>query len=160
MLSYGVRGEEAADVLFDDVVTEHDTDLVAVREVLGKQQRVGDTALTFLIRVLEVAEAQVFAVAQELEEVARMLATCHDHDLANARVHEALDRVIDHRPVVDREQVLVRDERERPQTRTEPAGEDDTFHDWLQMESRGRTMEVAFGFWLLVFDFWYLVFDF
>ena len=41
---------------------------------------------------------------------------------------EALDRIVDHRPIVDRQQVLVRDGRERPQARAEAPGEDDAPH--------------------------------
>ena len=41
---------------------------------------------------------------------------------------ERLDRVRDHRPVVDRQQVLVRDPRERMESAAGASGEDDALH--------------------------------
>ena len=48
-----------ADAAFDDVVAQHDADLLAVGEVLGQRQRVGDAAFAFLIGVVDVLEAEL-----------------------------------------------------------------------------------------------------
>ena len=63
-------------------------------------------------------------VAEQPEELARVGAAGDEHQLGDARVDERLDRVGDHRPVVDRQQVLVGDQRQRMQARTGAAGQD------------------------------------
>ena len=55
-----------------------------------------------------------------------------DEDLADAREHQHRQRVVDHRLVVDGQQLLRRGERDRMQTRAGAAGEDDAFHHGLQ----------------------------
>jgi hypothetical protein len=65
-----------------------------------------------------VANAQVLAVAQQLEEVAGVLAARDNQDVADAGVKQALDGVINHGPVVDRKKVLVGHHGERSQTRS------------------------------------------
>ena len=84
--------------------------------------------LTLLVGVFEVRDADLFAVAEELEEVPGVLAAGDDEDVLDAGVEEALDGVVDHRAVVDREEVLVGDEGERSEPCPEAAGEDDAFH--------------------------------
>ena len=51
-----------------------------------------------------------------------------DHDVLNSRVHQRLDRVINHRTVIDRQQVFVGDLGEREQSAACSSGENDTFH--------------------------------
>ena len=42
--------------------------------------------------------------------------------------HERLERIVNHRPVVDRQQMLVRHLGQRAQPRSETAGKNDAFH--------------------------------
>ena len=42
------------DVLLDDVVAQHDADLLAVGEVLGERERVGNPSFAFLVCVVDV----------------------------------------------------------------------------------------------------------
>ena len=67
-------------------------------------------------------------VAEQAEELAGVCATRHHHDLGNAGLHERLDGEGHHRPVVDRQQMLVGDAREGVQTRAATAREDDSLH--------------------------------
>ena len=73
-------------------------------------------------------EAEVLPVAQQLDDVADALAADDDHHLADAHRGQRLDRVVDHRPVVDRQQVLVGDDRQREQPRGGAAGQHDALH--------------------------------
>ena len=57
------------------------------------------------------------AVAEKAEKVSRRVAARHDHDLSNPGAAERLERIIDHRPIVDRKQMLVGNFRQRPQAR-------------------------------------------
>ena len=87
----------------------------------------GDPERAVLIAVGQV-ETELIAVTEELDDVADALAADDDHHLADPHPGEGLDRVVDHRPVVDRQEVLVRHDREREQPRRGPAGEDDALH--------------------------------
>ena len=52
-------------VSLDDVVAEHDADLVSVGEVFGERQSVRDAAFAFLVGVVDVFQPELFAVGEE-----------------------------------------------------------------------------------------------
>src|SRR5262245_46599665 len=112
----------------DQVVAEEDAQAVAFREGLCEGERSGDPALAFLVRVVEMREAELAPVPEEAQEVARVRPAGHEEDVADAGVDERLERIEDHRAVEDRQQVLVRDAREREETRAEPAREQNALH--------------------------------
>src|SRR5258708_6700786 len=56
-------------------------------------------------------------VAEQVDELPRMLLARHDQHLAHARALEQLQRVVHHRPLTDRQQMLVRDARQLLETR-------------------------------------------
>ena len=116
------------DVALDDVVAQHDADLLAVGEMFGQRQSVGDAAFAFLVGVVDVLQAELLAVGQQAQEIAGIPAAGDDQDVLDAGVHQRLDRVVDHRPVVDRQQMLVGDLGEREQAASRSSGQDDTFH--------------------------------
>src|SRR5215216_3060748 len=91
------------------VVAENDANWTISREVLDEGKRFGDAAFTFLVRVVEMFQAKRFAVSEQAEEFAGGAASGHYHDVGDARIHESLNRVIDHRLVVNREQMFVCD---------------------------------------------------
>ena len=79
-----------------------------------------------LHRVLQV-EAPALAVAQQLLEARRVLRRADDQDLADAGQHQHAERVVDHRLVVDRHQLLADRQRGRMQPGAGASGEDDAF---------------------------------
>src|SRR5207245_8936558 len=87
-----------------------------------------DAARPGLVRVEEAPDAELLAVAQEPQELACMRAACNEHDVGHTRLHERLDRVADHRPVVDRQEMLVGDLGQRMQPAACAAGEDYALH--------------------------------
>jgi len=88
---------------------------------------VRDPERAALVAIRQV-EPEVRAVREQLDDVADALPTDDDHDLADAHPGQGLQRVVDHRPVVDRQQVLVRHDREREQACGGPTREHDPFH--------------------------------
>ena len=110
-----------------DVVAEDAAERVVADEVAGQPDGVGDPERARLVAIGQV-DAERGAVRQQLDDVADALAADDDHHLADAHPGERLDRVVDHRPVVDRQQVLVGDDRQRVEPRGGPAGEDDALH--------------------------------
>ncbi len=116
------------DIALDDVIAEHDADLLTVGEVLGQRQRVGDSAFAFLVRVIDMFQTELFSVGQKPQKIARIAASGDNQNVPDARVDERLDRKIDHRTVVDRQQVFIGDLGEWEQATPGSAGEDDTLH--------------------------------
>src|SRR5947209_6174601 len=51
-----------ADRTFDQVVTQNDTDLLTIGEVLSESKRVRNTAFAFLISVVNVLQSELFAI--------------------------------------------------------------------------------------------------
>ena len=110
-----------------DVVAEHAAERVVADEVAGEADGVGDAERARLVAIGQV-EPERGAVGEQLDDVADALAADDDHDLADAHPGQRLDRVVDHRPVVDRQQMLVGDDRQRVEPRRGPAGENDALH--------------------------------
>ena len=120
--------DRQADRLLEHVVGQHHDDPVALPEALRQAQSVRDAALLLLVGVEEAVDPVVVPVPQQAEELARMCPPGDEHDLGDAGRDERLDGVRHHRPVVDRQQVLVRDAGERVEPSAFPAREDDALH--------------------------------
>ena len=91
-------------------------------------ERVGDAAFAFLIGVGDVLEAEVLAVGQQAQKIAGIFPAGDDHDVGDAGIDQRLDRVVDHRLVVDGQQVFVGDFGEGKEPAAGSAREDDAFH--------------------------------
>ena len=116
------------DVVLEDVVAEHDADPVAVGEIFAQSQRVGDPAFAVLIRIVDVLEAEVFSIPEQSQEVARRVPAGNEHDLFETGAAQRFERIVDHRLVVHRQQMLVRHLGERTKSSSEAAREDDALH--------------------------------
>ena len=123
------------DGALDDVVGQHDEHRVALGEVRGQAERLGDAARLLLVGVGQLVDAVLVPVAEQPQELAGMRAAGDQHDLVDAARHHRLDRPGDHRAVVDRQQVLVGDAGQRVQARTRAPGQDDTLHDRASVRS-------------------------
>src|SRR5271165_4288055 len=73
-------------------------------------------------------EPELAAIAQKPQEVAGRAAAGNDHDLRDSCPAERFERIVDHRLVVDRQQMLVGDLRQRPKPLSKTPGEDNAFH--------------------------------
>ena len=73
------------------------------------------------------ADAPLAAVAQQRLEARHFRLGGDDEDVANSGQHQRGQRIIDHRLIVDRQQLLGADDRQRPQPRSGAAGENDAF---------------------------------
>ena len=107
---------------------EDDADAIVVGEILAQPQRVGDPAFAFLIRVVDVLEAELAAVPQQAKKIARRVPAGDDHDVRDPGLREGFERIVDHRLVVHRQQMLIGDFGERAEPRTQASGEDDALH--------------------------------
>ena len=123
-----------------DVVAEDAAESVVADEVTGEADSVGDSERASLIPVREI-EAEMLAVREELDHISDALAADDDHDLPNSHAGQRGDRVIDHRPVEDRQQMLVGDDREREKASGRAARE----HETLQRGSSGVLIQSVAG---------------
>src|SRR5258708_30546371 len=52
----------------------------------------------------------------------------NEHDVGNSRMLQCLKRIKDHRLIIDRQKMLIRDKCERMQARPQSSGQNDAFH--------------------------------
>ena len=119
-----VAGEAVAE---EDVVPEDEGAGLPRDEPLADQERLGEAVRRGLLGVGE-REPEVRAVAEEPLEVRQVRRRRDDEDVADARHHEDGERVVDHRLVVDRQELLAGHERERVEPGTGAPGEYDALH--------------------------------
>ena len=120
----GALQEHRQVVAEEDVVAEHHGRGGAVEEVLGEDVGLREPLGLRLRDVLE-AHPPLAAVPEQPPELVLVLGRGDDDDLAQAGEHQHRQRIVDHRLVVERQQLL----RQRVGDRVEPgagaAGEDD-----------------------------------
>ncbi len=106
-----------------DVVGQENDTTVTGHEPLGQAKRLGDAAGLVLVGIQQALDAELLPVAEQAEKLARVSPTGDQHDLVHAGAHQRFDRVVDHRAVVDRKQVLVGDAGQRMESASGAAGE-------------------------------------
>ena len=122
--------------MLEDVVAEADDELLAAREVARHADDLRDPAGLdlHLVRQVEVEERLVararanVPVAEQVDELSRVLLARDEQHLADAEPLQELQRVVDHRPAADRQQVLVRDARQLLEPGRGAAGADEPLH--------------------------------
>ena len=124
----GARQVAGQAVAVEDVVAEHERARLAGGELLADGECLRQAVRRGLLGVGEV-HTVARAVPEQALEVGEVGRRGDDQDVPDARQHEGAKRVVDHRLVVDRQQLLGGHERERVQARAGPAGEDDAFHN-------------------------------
>ena len=73
-------------------------------------------------------DAVLAAIAQQRLETGRVSGGRNDKDILDARQHEGRQRIVDHRLVVDRQQLFAGDHGQRVKPGAGAAGENNTFH--------------------------------
>ena len=114
-------------VAVEDVVPEDERAGLAGGELIADHERLRQAVGAGLHGVGKV-HAVVRAVAQQALEVRQVGRGGDDQDIADAGHHEDGQRVVDHRLVVDRQQLLAGDGGERVEAGAGPAGKDDALH--------------------------------
>ncbi len=96
------------DAGLDDVVAENDADFLFLGKAFRQTQRVGNSSFTFLVRETYLLQPKILSVAEQPQKISGATATGNDQDVADSRVHQCLKRVVNHRFVIHRQQMLVR----------------------------------------------------
>ena len=113
-------------VAIEDVVTQHEGRVVVADEVGADDEGLGKAVRAGLDGVLQV-DAPLATVAEQLLEARGILRGGDDQDVANAGQQQRGQRVVDHRLVVDRQQLLGYRQGGRMEPGTGAAGEDEAF---------------------------------
>ena len=138
---HGARQVARQAVAVEDVVAEHQGARLAGDELLADGEGLRQAVRARLLGVGEV-NAVARAVPEQALEVGEVRRRGDDQDVPDARQHEGGQRVVDHGLVVDRQQLLAGDERERVQARARATREDDAFHR-LDLQSWAYTDDIS-----------------
>ena len=118
-------GAEAGAV--EDVVAEHEAD-VLVADVVGADREGLCEPVGRRLLCVGDRDAELAAVAEQALEAARLVRRRDHEDVTDAGEHERGERVVDHRLVVHRHELLADALRDRVEPRASAAGEDDPLH--------------------------------
>jgi hypothetical protein len=72
---------------------------------------------------------EVRAIREQAKKIAGILPSSYDNNVLDARIHERLDRIENHWPVENGQQMFIGDTRERVEARTLSASKDDALHE-------------------------------
>lgn len=114
-------------VSVEDVVAQDQGRGLAGAEVTAYDEGLRQAVGLGLLGVGE-RHAEVRAIPQQSLEVGEVRRGGDDQDVPYPRQHEGGERVVDHRLVIDRQQLLAGHARQRVQARARTAGEDDALH--------------------------------
>src|SRR5215831_8556026 len=81
-----------ANAALDDVVPQHDADLLPVGEMFSKTKRVRNAAFAFLVGIVNVVQAPLLTVGQQSQKVAGISASGDDQDVAHTGINQRLYR--------------------------------------------------------------------
>ena len=109
-----------------DVVAEHECGFRAADEGLADEKGLRESTGGRLYGVTEV-RAPLTAVAEKLTEARGILRGRNDQNVAHACQHERAERVVDHRLVVDWQELFRNRERGGVKARSRAARENDPF---------------------------------
>src|SRR5260370_35126396 len=101
------------DAGLDDVAAQNDADALSLGKTFRQTQRVGDSSFTFLISKTHLLQSKILPIAEQPQKIPRATASGNDQNVANPCFHQCLQREINHRLVIYRQQMLVRHSRER-----------------------------------------------
>ena len=110
-----------------NIVAQNERHRVVADEVASEHECLRQAVGLVLHGVLEAA-AKLRTVAQKLVKERRVVRSGDEQDFANSGLHQGRKRVVNHRLVVHRHQLLADAVRERMESGTGTAGQNDTFH--------------------------------
>ncbi|OIQ72078.1 hypothetical protein GALL_462990 [mine drainage metagenome] len=122
-------------VAVKNVVAQHQGTGCIADEVLADDECLRQAIRAGLHGVLQV-EAPVAAVTEQLLEARGILRRGDDENVLNPGQHQGTERVVDHRLVVNRKQLLGNNLGHRVETGTGAAGEDDAFSGGWRVGNR------------------------
>ena len=114
-------------VAVEDVVAQDHCAAVVADELFTEDESLSQAVRGRLDLILQM-DAVLATIAQQRLEAGRVGRGRDDEDVLDARQHEGGQRIIDHRLVVDGQQLFAGDHRQRIEPGAGTAGQNDTFH--------------------------------
>ena len=111
----------------EDVVAQDHGAAVVANELLAQDKRLGQAVGAGLDLVLQM-QAVLAAVTQQRLKARGVGGGGDDQNVLNARQHQGRQRIVDHRLVIDGQQLFGCDHRQRVKSGAGAAGQDNTFH--------------------------------
>jgi len=111
----------------EDVVTQHERNFVVTDERFTDDERLGQPFRGRLNLIRQV-DSQFRTVAEQSLERVVILWSRNDQDIPNSSRHEGGKRVVDHRLVVDGDQLLAGCFGDWPKPAAGSSGQNDAFH--------------------------------
>ena len=124
----GVLQDLGEAVAVEDVIAEDHRAAVVADELLAEDECLCQTVRRGLDLILQM-DAVLAAIAQQRLETGRVGGGRNNQDVLNARQHEGGQRIVDHRLVVDRQQLFAGDHGQRVKPGAGAAGENNAFHN-------------------------------
>jgi len=109
-----------------DVIAQHQSAGGGADELFSNQESLGQAVRAGLNGVVQIY-APLAAVAQQLLKARRVLRRADDQHVADARQHQSAQRVVNHRLVINGQQLLADRQRGRVQPGAGAARQDDAF---------------------------------
>lgn len=120
-------------VAVEEIVAEDERDRVFADEVGADEKRLGEALWAQLLGVGE-THADVAAVAQQLAEARQIGGRGDDEDVADAGQHEHRERVVNHRLVVDRHELLADDKGKWMEASASASSKYNAFHEPIPLK--------------------------
>lgn len=125
-MAYSPQKLLAEALAVEDVVAQDEADRVVTNERFADQERLGQTVWRRLFGIAEV-EAELMTITEQLAVLGQVLRGGDKQNVTDTGQHQHRDRVVDHRLVVDRQQLLGDAESDGVQAGAGAARQDDTF---------------------------------
>src|SRR5688572_5666909 len=126
----------------ENIVAERERHRRLADELPADDERLREPFGPWLHGVLDL-QSEVTAVTEKPAEAVDVGGRRNEQDVPNPRQHERRQRVIDHRLVVNREELLRDDESQRTEAGSSPAGKKYPFHLAESLEQLGRRRRSA-----------------
>ncbi|MNS79677.1 hypothetical protein D3C72_1133370 [compost metagenome] len=92
-------------VAVEDVVAQHQRTGIWTNELFTQNKGLCQPVRTWLHLVLQI-QAPLTAITQQLLKTGGILRGANDQNIANTRQHQGTERIVDHRLVIDGQQLL------------------------------------------------------
>ena len=112
----------------EDIVTQYHTGSVVPDELPADDEGLGETVRGRLLRIGEL-HPEIRTVPEQPLETRKVVGRGDDEDIPDARQQKHGHRIVDHRLVINRQELLGHSLRDRIQAGATAAGENDSFHN-------------------------------
>ena len=107
---------------FDNIIPQNYTHRPAIGEKFGQGKRRGNSSFPFLIGIVDMVQSELFPVAEKPKKITRVFASCHNQDFSDPGIHKRFNGIVNHRLVINRQEMLIGDLGERVEAGSKPTG--------------------------------------